>query len=120
VETSMPVAVQGLVEELPRAPVAVVGDHHVGAAREHGEERSGHGRHAAREEQTVPRPLERGQLLLGDPLGGVAVAPVLDPLDLAVEVVLQLLGVGERVGGGLHDRGGQRVRRLGPGLAAVH
>ena len=114
------VARERLVQELPGAPVAVVGDHHVGAAREHGEERGGHRAHPAREEQALPRPLERGQLELRGALGRVAVAPVLDALDLAVEVVLQLLGVGEGVGGGLHDRGGQRVGRLGAGLAAVH
>src|SRR5207248_3217640 len=60
-----------------------------------------------------------GQLGLGDLLGRIAVAAILDPLDLAVEVVLQLLRVGEREGGRLHDRRGQRVRRLGPRLAAV-
>ena len=114
------VARERLVQELPRAPVAVVGDHHVGAAREHGEERGGHGAHAAREEQALPRPLECGQLELGNALGRVAVAPVLDALDLAVEVVFQLLGIREREGRGLDDRGGQRVRRLGPHLAAVH
>src|SRR6185369_13178030 len=57
---------------------------------------------------------------LGDLLRRVAVAPVLDAVDLAVEVVLQLLGVGEREGRRLHDRRGQRVGRLGPRLAAVH
>ena len=114
------VARERLVEELPRAPVAVVGDHGVRAARQHGEERGGHGGHAAREEQAVAGALEGGQLGLGDLLGGVAVAPVLDALDLAVEVVLQLLGVGEGEGRGLDDRGRQRVGGLGPRLAAVH
>src|SRR5690242_8874178 len=84
------VAREGLVEELAGAPVAVVGHHHVGAAREHREQRGGHRPHPAREEQAVARTLQRRELGLRDALGRVAVAAVLDPLDLAVEVVLQL------------------------------
>src|SRR5439155_18307819 len=86
----------------------------------HGEERGCRRRHAAREEQARLRPLERGQLVLRDPLGGIAIAAVLDPLDAPLEVVLQLLGVGERVGRGLDDRRRERVARLGPRLARVH
>src|SRR5262249_56179207 len=56
----------------------------------------------------------------GDAVGRVAVAPVLDPLDLAVEVVLQLLSIGEGEGRGLDDRRGERVARLLPRLAGVH
>ena len=115
-----PVAVERLVEELPGAAVAVVGHHHVGAARQHGEQRRRHRGHAAREEQAVLGALEGGELGLGDPLGRVAVAPVLHPIDAPVEVVLELLGVGKRVGRRLHDRGGQGVTGLGPGLAPVH
>ena len=72
---------QHLVQELPRAPVAVVGDDDMGAAREHGEKRRGHRGHAAGEEQAIPGAFQRGQLVLGDPLGRVAVAPVLVALD---------------------------------------
>src|SRR5262249_8001562 len=113
------VAVQRLVQELPGAPVAVVGDHDVGAAREHGEERRRHRGHAAREQESGLGALECGQLGLGDLLRRVAVAAVLDAVDLAVEVVLQLLRVGERVRRGLHDRRGERVPGRRPRLAPV-
>ena len=76
--------------------------------------------HPAREEQTVVRSLQRRQLRLRDALGGITVPPILHAVDPTLEVILQLLGIGERVGGGLHDRRGQRVGRLGAGLAAVH
>src|SRR4030095_14251685 len=64
--------------------------------------------------------LQRCQLGLGDALGGIAVAPVLDPLDLAVEVVLELLGIGEGKGRGLHDWRRQRDGGLGSRLPSVH
>ena len=114
------VAVQRLVQELPRPAIAVVGDDDVRAARQHREQRGGDRRHAAREQETRLGALERGELVLRDPLRRVAVAAVLDAVDPALEVVLQLLRVGERVGGRLHDRRRQRVARLRPRLAAVH
>src|SRR5215831_12173026 len=115
-----PVPGEGLVEELPRPAVAVVGDHHVGAPGKHREQRRGHRGHAAREQEAVSGALEGGELGLGDALGRIAVPPVLDPLDLAVEVVLQLLGVGKGEGRGLDDRRGERMARLLPRLTGVH
>jgi hypothetical protein len=114
------VAVQRLVQELAGAPVRVVGDHDVRAARQHGEQRRGDRRHAARHQEAIAGAFQGGELLLGDPLRGVAVAAVLFALDPVLEVVAQLLGVGERVGRRLHDRRGQRVARLLARLAGVH
>jgi hypothetical protein len=115
-----PVPMQGLVEELARAAIAVVGDDHVGAPRQHGEERRRRRRHPAREEQAVLGALEGGELGLGDPLGRVAVPPVLHPFGAPLEVILELLGVGEGVGRGLHDGRGQGVTGLRARLAPVH
>ncbi len=98
------VAVQRLVQELAGAAIGVVGDDHVRAARQHREERRRDRGHAAREQQAVLGAFERGELLLGDALRRVAVAAVLLALDAALEVVAQLLRVGERVGRRLHDR----------------
>ena len=114
-----PVALQRLIEELTRPSIGVVGGDDVRATREHREQRRRHGGHAARKEQAVAGALERRQLGFGDLLRRVAVAAVLDALDLAVEVVLQLLCVRERERRRLHDRRGERVRRLRAWLPAV-
>src|SRR5262249_53800692 len=91
-----------------------------GGREENREEGRRDRRHGAGEEEAVSRAFQRGQLGLGDLLGGIAVAAILDAVDLALEVVLQLLGVGEGEGGRLHDGRGQRGRGLGTRLAAVH
>src|SRR5262249_29841328 len=77
-------------------------------------------RHAAGEQEPRFGALERGELVLGDPLGRVAVAAVFHAIDAAFEVVLELLRARERVRRRLEDRGRERVTRLGSRLAAVH
>jgi hypothetical protein len=75
--------------------------------------------HAAGEQGARAGGLERGELLLGDGDGRVAVAAVLVALEAALEVVAQLGGVAEGEGGGAGDRGGDGVAGLLPGLAGV-
>src|SRR5262249_59228648 len=89
-----------------------------GGREENREEGRRDRRHGAGEEEAVSRAFQRGQLGLGDLLGGIAVTAILDAVDLALEVVLQLLGIGEGEGGRLHDGRGQRGRGLGTRLAA--
>ncbi len=108
------------VEELTRATVAVVRHDDVGAARQQRVEHGRHRAHPAREQETVRRSFERRELRLRDLLRRVAVPPVVDAgVDLAVEVILQLLAVRPRVGRRLDDRRGERVRGLLPRLAAM-
>jgi hypothetical protein len=77
--------------ELPRAAVAIGGEDHVVAALEKLEQRSGHRRHAAREQRAILGPLERGNLPLRRADGRIPVAPVLFALGVGVLAALGLL-----------------------------
>ena len=114
------VAVQNLGQKLPRAPIGIVGHDHMRIVRKHGVHRRRHRGHATGKQQAILGAFQRGEFLLGDALGRVAVAAVFFALDAALEVIVQLLGIGERVGRGLHNRRSERIAELGPRLAAVH
>ena len=114
------VAMQHLGEKLPGPAIRIVGYDDVRIVRKHGVQGRRDGGHAAGEEQAVPGTFKGGELLLGDVLGRVAVAPVLLALDASLEVVAQLLSVEKCVGCGLNDRGGERITELWPRLAGVH
>src|SRR5206468_12867011 len=100
--------------------VRIIGYEDMGILGEGGVQGRSDWGHAAGEEQAVPGTFKRGQLLLGDVLRRVAVAPVLLALDASLKVVAQLPGVEKCVGCGLNDRCGKRVAELWPRLAGVH
>ena len=106
--------------ELARAAVAVRGEDDVVARLEQLEQGGGHGGHPAGEESAVLRTLQRRDLALCSADRGIAVAAVLLPLEIALEVPGQLRGVGEAVGRGADDRRGHGVVRLAALLASVH
>jgi hypothetical protein len=62
----------------------------------------------------------RRELLLGDALRRIPVAAILLALYPVLEVIVQLLGIGECVGRRLHDRRGQGVAEFGPRFAAMN
>ena len=107
-------------DELPRTPVAVLGEDDVISSLEKLEEGGGGGSHPAGEERGIFGALQRGELLLRGADGGVSVPAVFLALDVALEVPLDLRGVGEGVGGGPDDRGGDGVVRLVARLTPVH
>src|SRR6266571_5069324 len=102
------------------AAVAVGSEDDVVARLEQLEQGGGDRRHAAGEERAVLGALQGGDLPLGGADGGVAVAPVLLPLEVALEVAHDLGGVLEGVRGGADDRRGDGVVRLAALLASVH
>ena len=99
-------------DELPCPPVAVVGEDDVVGGLEQLEERGGRGCHSAGEQGRVLGALQRRKLLLRRAHGRIPVTAVLLALDVAVEVALDLGGVGERVRRGPDDGGGDGVVRL--------
>src|SRR5439155_20974717 len=107
-------------DELPRAPVAVLCEDDVIASLEQLEEGGGCGRHSAGEERGIFGPLQGGELLLRGADGGVSVPAVFLALDVTLEVPQDLRGVGEVVGGGPDDRGGDGVVRVVAELTPVH
>src|SRR5205085_4438696 len=102
-----------------RAAVAVRGEDDVVARLEQLEQGGGHGGHPAGEESAVLRTLQRRDLALCSADRGIAVAAVLLPLEIALEVPGQLRGVGEAVGRGADDWCGHGVVRLAALLASV-
>src|SRR5690606_33094139 len=77
------------------------------------------GAHAGREQHRVLAALEGRELALDGAPGGIAVAAVLVALEAALLVGAHLGRVGEGVGRGLVDRGGERVALAMVALAAM-
>src|SRR4029450_9667434 len=111
---------QHLGEKLPGPAIRIVRYDDMGIVRKYGVQGRRDRGHAAGEEQAIPGAFKGGELLFGDVLCRVAVAPVLLALDASLKVVAQLLGVEKCVGCGLNDRCGERITELWSRLAGVH